>query len=343
MSVDQLWTLYPPMLRSRLLEEAVGRLWDEGRISGEMHLGTGEEGIVSGVVAHLRDGDAMALDHRGTAPLVMRGVAPVLLLREFLGHSGGLCAGNGGHMHLFAPRELAVSSGIVGASGPAAAGFGLAAQHHNRGGVAVAFFGEGAMNQGMMLESINLAAVWKLPVVFVCKDDDWSIAARSHQMTGGSLFDRANGLGVHTVEADGREVVEIYENAGPAIERARAGYGPTFIRATCVHLEGHFLGFELIRAVKSPLKRMPRMTGQLTRAMLRARGASIGERLAGFKEVRGVMRDARRDPRRSMDNDPVARAREALFAEDIERVRALEADIVTEVDRALAVSLEGLS
>src|SRR5574342_257956 len=122
-----LWSLYGIMLKSRLFEEAIAKLWHEGLISGEMHLGTGEEAIIAGVVSHLREGDAMALDHRGTAALLMRGVSPGLVLREMLGLPSGLCGGAGGHMHLFARDHLAASSGIVGATGPAAAGFGLAA------------------------------------------------------------------------------------------------------------------------------------------------------------------------------------------------------------------------
>src|SRR4030042_416765 len=134
-----------------------------------MHSGTGEEAIIAGVVTQLREGDAMALDHRGTAALLMRGVDPVLILRELLGRPDGLCGGMGGHMHLFSPAHLAASSGIVGAAGPAAVGFALANLHLRPGKVAVAFFGEGATNQGMLLESWNLAAAWKLPVLFVCK------------------------------------------------------------------------------------------------------------------------------------------------------------------------------
>ena len=109
--------LFRQMLRSRLFEEAVKQLWEDGKISGEMHLGIGEEAIAAGVIAQIHDGDAMALDHRCSPPLVMRGVSPVLLLREFMGKKDGLCAGMGGHMHLFAPEYLAASSGIVGASG----------------------------------------------------------------------------------------------------------------------------------------------------------------------------------------------------------------------------------
>jgi TPP-dependent pyruvate/acetoin dehydrogenase alpha subunit len=122
------WSLYESMLRSRSFEEAVTQLWKEGFISGEIHLGTGEEAIVAGILAHLQDGDAMALDHRGTPPLIMRGVDPGLTTRELLGHQDGLCGGQGGHMHRFSKEHLAASSGIVGASGPTAAGFGFAAQ-----------------------------------------------------------------------------------------------------------------------------------------------------------------------------------------------------------------------
>jgi pyruvate dehydrogenase E1 component alpha subunit len=182
---SDLWSLYALMLKSRLFEEATAKLWHEGLISGEMHLGTGEEAIIAGVVSHLNDGDAMALDHRGTAAMLMRGVDPILLLREFLGYKDGLCGGMGGHMHLFSKEHLAASSGIVGSEGPAAAGFALAAQYSRPGAIAVAFFGDGAMNQGMLMESMNLAAIWKLPVLFVCKDDGWAITTKSESSTGG--------------------------------------------------------------------------------------------------------------------------------------------------------------
>ncbi|MGC8908933.1 MAG: thiamine pyrophosphate-dependent enzyme, partial [Desulfomonilaceae bacterium] len=109
-----LWSFYTIMLKSRLFEEAIAKLWHDGLISGEMHLGTGEEAIIAGVVTQLCEGDAMALDHRGTAALLMRGVDPVLILRELLGYPAGLCGGMGGHMHLFSKDHLAVSSGIVG-------------------------------------------------------------------------------------------------------------------------------------------------------------------------------------------------------------------------------------
>ncbi|TET50835.1 MAG: thiamine pyrophosphate-dependent dehydrogenase E1 component subunit alpha, partial [Anaerolineales bacterium] len=147
-----MWSQYARMYRCRLFEEVIAGLWRDGLISGEMHLGTGEEGIVVGVVSQLRPGDAMALDHRGTAALLVRGVDPVPILRELLGLPDGLCGGNGGHMHMFSKDHLSATSGIVGAEGPTAAGFALAAQHLRPDAIAVAFCGEGAMNQGMLME-----------------------------------------------------------------------------------------------------------------------------------------------------------------------------------------------
>lgn len=332
------WALYPLMLKSRLLEEAVARLWHDGLISGEMHLGTGEEAIVAAVVSQLREGDAMALDHRGTAALLMRGVDPVPVLRELLGRPDGLCGGMGGHMHLYSREHLAASSGIVGAAGPAAAGFALAATRLRPGSVSVAFFGDGAMNQGMLMEAMNLAAAWKLPALFVCKDDGWAITTRSPEMTGGSLSERARGLGVPPVEADGLDVAAVWQAAESAIQRARSGHGPTFLRFSCVHLEGHLLGFQLTRVVRDPLKEMPAVAIPLTKSLLSPGGSGPGERLAGLKAVMARMLDTLRDPRRDPASDPVKRTRTALQS-DMARLGQLEARVEEEAGAALAAAL----
>lgn len=337
-----LWSLYTLMLKSRLLEEAITKLWHDGLISGEMHLGTGEEAINAGVVAHLREGDAMALDHRGTSPLMMRGVDPILILRELLGSPDGLCGGRGGHMHLFSKELFSASSGIVGASGPTAAGFALSAQYLCPGAVAVAFFGEGAMNQGMLLESMNLASAWSLPVLFVCKDDGWSITAQSKDMTGGNLKERARGLGIPAEEVDGLDVLKVWEAAASAIGRARSGRGPAFLQARCVHFEGHFLGFQPLRLDRHPLKEIPRIAIPLTRSFLRSGGAGWRERLAGMKTVLKLTKATRHDPRRDQDNDPIRRARRALRSDHL-RIQDLEDRIKEEIRGAVASALQGVS
>jgi TPP-dependent pyruvate/acetoin dehydrogenase alpha subunit len=334
----ELWSLYALMLKSRLFEEAIAQLWHDGLISGEMHLGTGEEAVIAGVVAQLREGDAMALDHRGSAALLMRGVDPALILRELLGYPDGLCGGMGGHMHLFSKEHLAASSGIVGAEGPTATGFALSAQYSHPGAIAVAFFGEGAMNQGMLMESLNLASAWNLPVLFVCKDDSWAITTQSERVTGGDLSERARGLGVPAVEVDGCDVSEVWEASHSAIERARSGQGPTFLHARCVHFEGHFLGFQLLRMVRDPLREVPEITVPLTRSFLRPGGAAWRERVAGLKEVLAAVLSTWRDPRQDAANDPVRRARKTLLSDPV-RLQELEDQIEQEIGHVLASAL----
>jgi pyruvate dehydrogenase E1 component alpha subunit len=326
------------MLKSRLFEEAIAKLWHSGLISGEMHLGTGEEAIIAGVVAHLREGDAMALDHRGTAALLMRGIDPVLILCELLGYPNGLCGGMGGHMHMFSKEHLAASSGIVGAEGPTAAGFALSAQYLHPGAIAVAFFGEGAMNQGMLLESMNLASVWNLPVLFVCKDDGWAITTQSVTVTGGNLNERARGLGIPSVEVDGLNVSALWEAAHDAIERARSGHGPTFLHARCVHFEGHFLGFQLIRTVRDPLREIPEIAIPLTQSFVRLSGSTLRERMAGLKSVIAAVLSTVRDPRRDPTNDPIPRAR-ATLQSDPARLQELEDKIEKEISSILSSAL----
>jgi TPP-dependent pyruvate/acetoin dehydrogenase alpha subunit len=335
----ELWSLYALMLKSRLFEEAVAKLWHDGLISGEMHLGTGEEAIIAGVVSQLQEGDAMALDHRGTAALLMRGVDPILILRELLGYSDGLCCGMGGHMHLFSREHLAASSGIVGAVGPMATGFALSAQYLNSDAIAVAFFGEGAMNQGMLMESMNLASIWKLPVLFVCKDDGWSITTQSEKMTGGDLTKRALGFGIPAIEVDGDDVSQVLEAAHSAIERARTGKGPTFMHACCVHFEGHFLGFQLLRIFRQPFKEMPEIAVPLTQSFLHLGGAALRERVAGLRKVVSAVLLTVRDPRRDSANDPVRNARKNLLS-DPEHLKALEDQIGQEISVLLASALK---
>jgi pyruvate dehydrogenase E1 component alpha subunit len=296
----ELWSPYRQMLRCRLFEEAARDLWQQGSISGEMHLGLGEEAIVVGVLAHLRDDDAMALDHRSTPPLVARGVDLTLLIKELVGSPDGLCSGRGGHMHLFSRQHLAASSGIVGASAPAAAGFALAGQLLRPQSVAVAFFGEGAMNQGMVMEAMNLAVAWKLPVLFVCKDNDWAITTRSSTVTGGRLMARAASFDMATRKVAGWKVEEVWSAAERLIRRARRGRGPSFLLAECAHLEGHFLGDPLLRVVRRPLQEMRQLAGPLARAAT-AKGVSLGGRAASLALAWQIWswRCARRSSRRS--------------------------------------------
>jgi pyruvate dehydrogenase E1 component alpha subunit len=303
--------LYRKMLTCRRVEEAIADLWYEGRISGEMHLGIGEEGINAGVLDHLGDGDAVALDHRGTAGMVLRGVDLAAIVKECMGDADGLCGGMGGHMHLYSKEHLAVSSGIVGAAGPTACGFALAAQYLRPGKVAVAFFGEAAMNQGMLMESMNLAAAWELPVLFVCRDNGIAITTASASVTGGDLEVRARGLGVLGRTVDGVDVEMVWRAAGEMIDRARGGRGPAFLRATCIRPEGHFLGDPLIRIMRRPFAELKPRFGPLSLATTSAEGAPIAQRVASLGKITSMLgRTAR--TQFGPAHDPVRRLRKRL-------------------------------
>jgi pyruvate dehydrogenase E1 component alpha subunit len=333
-----LWSLYRQMLRSRLFELAVARLWRAGEISGEMHMSVGEEAVAAGVVTQLTEGDAMALDHRGTAPLAMRGVDLVLLLREMLGRPDGLCGGMGGHMHLFSKEHLAASSGIVGASGPAAAGFGLAAQRLRPGTLVVAFFGEGAMNQGMLLEAMNLAVVWELPVLFVCKDNGWCISTPASSVIGGTLIERARGFGMPAVQVDGTDVEATWQAAQEAVQRAREGGGPTFLHALCVHLEGHFLGDAMVDIPRRPVREMLPMVWPMARSFLHIRGAPLGERLASLRVILSTLVRAGQALVAAQERDPLSRTRNALTSEP-QRLQTLETEVAFEIAQAVEAAL----
>lgn len=331
------WFLYEHMLRSRRFEEAVTRLWNEGRISGEMHLSTGEEAIVAGTVLQLQEGDAMALDHRGTSPMVMRGVDLVLLLREFLGRPGGLCDGRGGHMHLFSKPHLAASSGIVGASGPTAAGFALAARQLRPGKIALAFFGEGAMNQGMLLESMNLAVVWNLPVIFVCKDSRWAITTLSATVTGGQLEKRAEAFGMPARKINGSDVETVWTAAREALKRARTGKGPSFLLASCPHPEGHFLGDPLLRITRNPLKEIQKVAGPLVKSVTRVRGGSVAKRTGGLGKVTAVIGRTTRDQILDL-KEPLKIARRKL-KKDKTLLEKIEKRVAAEIRKVVADAL----
>jgi TPP-dependent pyruvate/acetoin dehydrogenase alpha subunit len=336
------FALYEWMLRSRLFEEMISQLWHEGAISGEMHLGTGEEAIAAGIISQLIEGDAMALDHRGTPPLIMRGIDPLLILKELLGAPDGLCGGQGGHMHLFSRDKRIGSSGIVGASAPMAAGFALSAKMLRPGTLSVAFFGDGAMNQGMLLESMNLASVWNLPVLFVCKDDEWSITTRTDSVTGGTLADRVQGFGMRYIETDGWLIQQVQAAAAEAIQSIRGGEGPVFLHARCVHLEGHFLGYQLLQVIRKPVRTIPGIAMDLTRSLVHKPGGHFKERFTGLKQILTVLNETIRDPRSKAEFDPVFLARKSLEKEP-QRLRDIEEIVKDQMAGCVAEAFRGIS
>ncbi len=321
--------IYRQMLRMRRFEEALADLWEEGRISGELHLGIGEEGIAAGVTNHLVPGDALALDHRPTPALVGIGTDLTLMVQEMLGSAEGLCHGQGGHMHLFDPERFAASSGIVGASGPMACGFALSAKQRRPRHIAVAFLGESAINQGMLLESMNLARVWNLPVLFVVKDNGWAITTRSRKMTAAGLRKRAEGFDLEYRRVDGSDVRRVWATAGRLIDGLRRGASPAMLHATCHRPSGHFEHDPLIRMV-TDVKTLREESGPLVRSVAFGDGRAT-RRMAGMGRVLATA--GRMRLHLLSRRDPVGRLGRSLEPSVVERVRA-------GVDSELARTLE---
>ncbi len=331
----ELLELYRRMAWARAVELALADLWARGLVSGELHLGTGEEAIAAGVAVHVGDADGVALDHRPTPVLALLGVDLASLLREMLGHPDGLCGGRGGHMHLFSREHRAASSGIVGAAGPAACGFALAAVTRRTGGVGVGFFGDGAVNQGMLMESLNLAVAWKLPAIFVCKDNGWAISTRSAEVTGGDLVARAEAFGLVTESLDGTDAEAIWEAAGAAFDRARRGRGPTFLHATCPRPDGHLLGDTLQRAVHRPVSEGGPIFGRILSSALALRGGGLTSRAASMARMTGLMLQARGEGRDRKD-DPLVVARKRLGRARAGELDAIDAEVLEEIQAVVA-------
>jgi TPP-dependent pyruvate/acetoin dehydrogenase alpha subunit len=332
--IMDLLDLYKNVYKARAFEIAQATLWRQGLISGELHLGTGEEAIAAGVVAHIMPGDGVAVDHRATPVLSLLGVDMGLMLKEMLGREDGLCRGRGGHMHLFSREHVAASSGIVGSAPPLAAGFAVAAKRLRPGRVGVAFFGEGAANQGMVMEAQNLAAAWSLPLIFICKDNGWAITTPSSSVTGGDLVRRAEAFGLASHRADGLDVMAVWKAAGQAFEEARRGKRPQFLLMTCSRLDGHFLGDPLLRIARRPVKEGLEVFRKTTRAAFARSGGGFAGRAAGMAAILKTLNAARPDLYDSHE-DPVTRCRQALKKQEDLVVRAEE-----EIDRLVSEAVE---
>jgi TPP-dependent pyruvate/acetoin dehydrogenase alpha subunit len=257
---DQLLWMYETMLVIRDFEERMVNIYLEGKlppdiqhglafdigggpVPGEMHLAAGQEPVAVGVCAHLRDDDTVVGTHRPHHFAIAKGVPLDKLAAELFGRATGFSRGKGGHMHLFDPERNFSCSGIEGASLPPATGAALAYKKLGRDSVAVAFFGEGAANQGTFHEALNLAGLWNLPAVFICEDNRWAISVPKEKSTAvASNADRASAYGMPGVSVDHNDAVEVYAAAGDAITRARQGGGPTLIEVQTDRYLGHFQG-----------------------------------------------------------------------------------------------------
>jgi 2-oxoisovalerate dehydrogenase E1 component len=232
------------MLNIRRSEEALARLHQQGLVHGACHTYVGEEAIAAGVCAHLRPEDNIFSTHRGHGHALAKGVPPRELIAELLGRETGCAHGRGGSMHLFKPEVgLLGTSGIVGPSMLLAAGAAYAFKLNKTDRVAVAFFGDGASNNGAFHEGINMATVWGLPVLFVCENNQYATEiAYSSVSRVVDVAAKAAGYGLPSLTVDGNDVLAVHDVAGEAVRRARAGEGPTLIECKTYRTRAHSEG-----------------------------------------------------------------------------------------------------
>jgi TPP-dependent pyruvate/acetoin dehydrogenase alpha subunit len=232
--------MYRTMYLIRRFEERCVELVDVGDIIGGIHPYIGQEAIAAGVCAALRVDDVITSTHRGHGHVLAKGADPTGMLAELAGRATGLNQGRGGSMHA-ADFRLGIygANGIVGAGGPIAVGAAWAHQRAGTDRVAVSFFGDGAVNQGVLLESLNLASLWRVPVLFVCENNGYATTLTVEHGVAGSITGRAEAFGIPAVTVDGMDAREVYEAARDGVDRGRSGGGPTFIECRTYRFDAH--------------------------------------------------------------------------------------------------------
>ena len=235
------------MLRIRLFDERASKMVKRGKIPGTVHTSIGQEAQVVGACMALKPDDYMTGNHRSHGHPIGKGSSLGPLMAELLGKETGVCKGKGGSLHLadFSVGSLG-ESGVVGSSIPIATGAGLSSQVLGNDRVSLAFFGDGGGNQGGLYEALNLASVWKLPVIYLCENNQYALSTPAHTVTAGKIADRASGFNVPGVRVEnGQDVLEVYEATSEAVERARSGEGPTLLEVVTYRYQEHSEGLRL--------------------------------------------------------------------------------------------------
>jgi acetoin:2,6-dichlorophenolindophenol oxidoreductase subunit alpha len=271
-------TLYERMIRIRAFEEKVQQLFKLGKLPGFVHLYIGEEAVAVGACSVLRDDDRITSTHRGHGHLIAKGADVGRMMAELFGRRSGYCKGKGGSMHIFDfGLGILGANGIVGGGIPIATGAALADQVIGRDSVTVAFFGDGAANQGVLHEALNLSSVWRLPVIYLCENNQYTEWMRTEDITAGKIADRAHAFGVPGEQVDGNDVFAVRDAVSIAVARARGGEGPSLIEALTYRHLAHNEGEEVFSGVYRPPEEVEAWKARDPIAALRRRLAEEAE------------------------------------------------------------------
>ena len=301
LTVEEMIEIQRRMLRIRLFDERASKMVKRGHIPGTVHTSIGQEAQVVGSTFALADGDYMSGNHRSHGHPIGKGSPLGPLMAELVGKATGVCKGKGGSLHLadFAVGSLG-ESGIVGSSIPIATGAAFSSKVLDNGKVALAFFGDGAANQGVLYESMNLAGTWMLPMIFLCENNQYALSTPAHTVTSGVIADRAAGFGMPGIRVEnGQDVLAVYDAVKTAVDRARAGKGPSLVEIVTYRYNEHSEGLRLANDYRNAEERADWLS-----------------------------------------RDPVVLFREHLIKQGmtVEQMDQIEADVLAEVDAAVAFS-----
>lgn len=306
---ELLCRLYRTMVTIRFFEQTVEKHFLVGEIPGFVHLYIGEEAIATGVCANLTTDDYIASTHRGHGHSIAKGADVSRMMAEIFGKKTGYCKGKGGSMHIadFGVGMLG-ANGVVGGSFSIATGAALAAKMLKQKKVAVAFFGDGASNRGTFHESANLASIWKLPVIFLCENNQYASTTPYRSSTSvEDIADRARGYGMPGVVVDGNDVFAVYEAAKAAVERARGGGGPSLVEAKTYRIKGHFVGDPELYRSKEEVQEIFAKTDPISRfeRQVSSEGSLSREKLDAIKlEAQELIDKALAFAKESPEPDP---------------------------------------
>jgi TPP-dependent pyruvate/acetoin dehydrogenase alpha subunit len=302
---DQLSAMYHRMWLIRYFDEGARALFMANFLRGTTHTYTGQEGVAVGACAALNRDDTITSTHRGHGHCLAKGGDPRRMMAELLGRTTGYCKGKGGSMHI-ADFDLGIlgANGIVGGGMGIATGAAYSADVRGSGQVTICFFGDGASNQGVLMEVGNMAALWKLPIIYLCEQNQYAEFSPSRPFIAVERLElKAQAFGMPAVVVDGNDILEVYEAAQRAVEQARTGGGPTFLVAQTYRIEGHTVG--------DPLSYVPKDETALWKSAERDPISRFGLRMTGEFGFREMDLEALRSKARADIDDAIAFGKES--------------------------------
>jgi pyruvate dehydrogenase E1 component alpha subunit len=299
---------YKDMLLIRRFEEKAGQMYGMGLIGGFCHLYIGQEAVVVGIQSAQQAQDSVITSYRDHGHMLACGMDPRGVMAELTGRRGGYSKGKGGSMHMFSrEKKFYGGHGIVGAQVPIGAGLGFAHKYNKDGGVCLTYFGEGAANQGQVYESFNMAALWKLPVIFVIENNRYAMGTSQERAAAGELFRRGDAYGIPGRQVDGMNVLSVREAALEALDHARSGKGPMVLEVRTYRFRGHSMSDPAKYRTKEEVERMRQQSDPVEnlRKMILDGGHADEDALKAIdREVKAVVSEAAEFAQQSQEPDP---------------------------------------